>query len=1097
MVLPVANGKDLELALRIRADLKQGQAELKQLENSLEQTGQQAQQTNSQLGTTGKAIDQLSAKTAAAAATANAISNSSAAATAQVDRNAAAMQRAGLSAGQYQQAMRLLPMQMTDVVTSLASGMPVWMVAIQQGGQLRDSFGGIGNAARAVVGTINPVTLAIGGLTAAAGALILAYYEGSQEAGRYNQALILTGGYAGVTAGQLASMAREMDNLDGVTQSSAAAALTQVTASGQFAGEQVKLVAVAAEQMRASTGTAIEDTIAEFAKLRNDPVKAILELNDKYHFLTRAQLDQINTLKDQGREQEAATEAMRTYAAVIADRTPKVTENLGWIERKWRDIQQVAKETVDGALSLGRAPDDTQRLTQIAQRLAYLRDTLNTGYESSGARDEIAKLSAEQDALLAKQQQVAKQSGGVVDSQAERARQEAEKEFDRLALSNLDKKAQLEREIADIRKLGLKAGKDQAEIDKQVAAARARYEESLAKPRKAPAVTDDAATRMLQQLRQQEAALRGQLDGTDKLTEAQRQQVQFAQLLADLKSKSILTADQKSLLANQDVLAAQLAQNVALDAQIQKRQQLVDNARANAGLQADYLRAIGRETDAAMLEIQTKYDKLRQSFQKDGNSAGLSLIDQLIPVEQAKVRLDDLQRQIDKMLGEQQRQEQSINVQQDAGLMTELDARQRIYDLHKQTYAQLQQIRPVLEQMDRQPGAVGEAARVVLNGLDNEAARLNSTLNDLQSKLRDGLSSGLNDALTGLANGTMNLRDAITSLGQSVADAMLNMASKNLAESATKGLMGLFGAGQADTTGNAASMTTGAAAVTSSASALAGAGSTLLAGAAAIEAAAVSLAAANGQSAIGGVAGGAGGEAGVLGGLAGPGLADSIGAASKEGATEMGNAITSASTTGSGTFSSVLDSVFSGGADLFGSLFDSIGSLFGGGSGSSAISGILGGIGSLFGGGAVAAATGGHVTGPGTTTSDSIPAMLSNWEYVTRAAVVQQPGALDFLHAFNARGMAALDDYARRVRHATGGLAGIPAPALPPPSLGIGPLASPAASMGATVQNAINLYAVQDEAQVASMAWSKPGQDHFMVFLQRNAQMVRSVLKVK
>ena len=51
----------------------------------------------------------------------------------------------GVSMGQYKQAMAQLPMQITDVVTSLASGMPVWMIAIQQGGQIKDSFGGVAN----------------------------------------------------------------------------------------------------------------------------------------------------------------------------------------------------------------------------------------------------------------------------------------------------------------------------------------------------------------------------------------------------------------------------------------------------------------------------------------------------------------------------------------------------------------------------------------------------------------------------------------------------------------------------------------------------------------------------------------------------------------------------------------------------------------------------------------------------------------------------------------------------------------------------------------------------------------------------------------
>ena len=68
-----------------------------------------------------------------------------------------AMGLAGISAGQYKMAMRQLPAQITDVVTSLASGMPVWLVAIQQGGQIKDSFGGIGNTFKVLLSYINPL----------------------------------------------------------------------------------------------------------------------------------------------------------------------------------------------------------------------------------------------------------------------------------------------------------------------------------------------------------------------------------------------------------------------------------------------------------------------------------------------------------------------------------------------------------------------------------------------------------------------------------------------------------------------------------------------------------------------------------------------------------------------------------------------------------------------------------------------------------------------------------------------------------------------------------------------------------------------------
>lgn len=66
---------------------------------------------------------------------------------------------------------------------------------------------------------------------------------------------------------------------------------------------------------------------------------------------------------------------------------------------------------------------------------------------------------------------------------------------------------------------------------------------------------------------------------------------------------------------------------------------------------------------------------------------------------------------------------------------------------------------------------------------------------------------------------------------------------------------------------------------------------------------------------------------------------------------------------------------------------------------------------------------------------------------MTRAAVVQQPGALDFLHAFNRHGMAAVEGWLPRVRHATGGLAGIPAQNMPvPASVPETAMATPAAA---------------------------------------------------
>ena len=54
------------------------------------------------------------------------------------------LSKTGISAKQTEQALRQLPAQFTDIFTSLAGGQNPLMVLIQQGGQIKDSFGGIG-----------------------------------------------------------------------------------------------------------------------------------------------------------------------------------------------------------------------------------------------------------------------------------------------------------------------------------------------------------------------------------------------------------------------------------------------------------------------------------------------------------------------------------------------------------------------------------------------------------------------------------------------------------------------------------------------------------------------------------------------------------------------------------------------------------------------------------------------------------------------------------------------------------------------------------------------------------------------------------------
>lgn len=400
---------------------------------------------------------------------------------AQAGRTAKAMQQTALSAKQLQAATRGLPAQFTDIATALGSGQRPLQVLLQQGGQLKDMFGGIGPAFRAmgsyVAGMINPLTLA----AAAMGTIALAWKQGADEQFAFTKALIMTGGYAGDTAASIRTLADEMAALKGVTQGGAVDALTAVAASGRFAGEQFELVAQSAARMEASTGQAIDTTIAKFVEIAKAPVDGLLKLNDTEHFLTRTQLERVRVLVETGRETEAAAEATRIYAGRLDDVANAADAATPHLTRMWRE----AKEGASAAWAEAKG---------FAEFLAAAGSKFNElpWYKRLGPGATIGavrSLYTAEPAQLSPMKPVA----GAVNSDSERARMDAAKEFARIELSNLDKRQRLEREIADIRRVGLAAGKSEAQIATQVANARARYAESLPKGRTGPRGPSDAS----------------------------------------------------------------------------------------------------------------------------------------------------------------------------------------------------------------------------------------------------------------------------------------------------------------------------------------------------------------------------------------------------------------------------------------------------------------------------------------------------------------------------------------------------------------------------------------------------------------------------
>lgn len=306
----------------------------------------------------------------------------------------------GMSAKAMNAALRTVPAQFTDIITSLQGGQAPLTVLLQQGGQLKDMFGGIGPAARAlggyVLGLANPFTLA----AAAAAALGYAYFKGSEEAQRFNRTLILTGNAGGATTDGLMDAAEAVKALGAGTQGRAAEVLDKIAASGQVGTASLARFAAAALQLEKVGGPAAEETAKAFAELGKDPLKASIKLNESTNYLTADIYRQIKSLEEQGRSVDAARVAQEAYAAALEQRTPAVLERLGSIERAWMAIKKSAANAADGVLSIGRGDTASGELAFLQKQLAINKskgvgDTAIYGGQTENAQlqDQIRNLS--------------------------------------------------------------------------------------------------------------------------------------------------------------------------------------------------------------------------------------------------------------------------------------------------------------------------------------------------------------------------------------------------------------------------------------------------------------------------------------------------------------------------------------------------------------------------------------------------------------------------------------------------------------------------------------------------------------------------------
>ncbi|MGP8437186.1 phage tail tape measure protein [Paraburkholderia fungorum] len=463
---------------------------------------------------------------------------------------------------------------------------------------------------------LNPLSLTIAGVGAAM------YMVASQNE-KLNEALLLTGGYAGVTTDQLRGMATAA-TAGGATFNTAAEAVTELAMTGRLTGEEIANLGRSAADAATYTSVSVKQMVDDFTKLAEEPLQASVKLNDQYHYLTAATYDQITALERQGDATGAAKVAVDAFSQAMDDRTKEIAANEGIILAGWRDIKSMINGAIEAVGSFGAAATPGQIVARLQDNKTA---RLPIGQWSSEDEAELQKAISTRDAAIKAAEEKARterQNQQVIDAKhaydtfnnqfatpAEKRAKEIQKYLDTIAGPlNLSPEQQLA---------------DEANID-------AKYKDPKApKPK---AYRDDSGERMLQQLRDQQATLEAQLSTTGRLSTAEGELAKFNQQISDWKTKT-LTPQQESLVKDQDAIRAQLQKNVELEKEIQHRQDVQKLQERSAQIDASIksyqsgqndqygrqLDAFGMGSDAlrnvqAVKSIFAEYQRLQEQLDK-------------------------------------------------------------------------------------------------------------------------------------------------------------------------------------------------------------------------------------------------------------------------------------------------------------------------------------------------------------------------------------------------------------------------------------------------------------------------------------------------
>ncbi|HAS0819752.1 TPA: phage tail tape measure protein [Enterobacter hormaechei subsp. xiangfangensis] len=583
-----------------------------------------------------------------------------------LSRQEAAARRAGISVGQYSAALRTLPAQFTDIATQLAGGQSPFLILLQQGGQIKDSFGGLGPMLQALRdalfgfneesretsesaagisdaaeglnntseaaeklgragGLLNTFNLAIAGSVGLLALLAGAAYSSSQQFDNVARSLILMGGAGFSSMQQLNDAAKDVADNAGASLAESVDTLVQLNDTGKYTADQMTKIAKSILAM-GDAGLDTKAALADFSRLANDPIKALASLNQQYGFVDEAMMKHLITLEKTKGKTAAANEAITLFADTMEDRSNKIVEATDNIGQAWNGIKAFSSD-IFGQIGVtvrawGNQVIEVFKLLSTSFEALFVK-MKEVSLEIMGGMitgfTDIANKLPGGEALI-------KSMGfdGLAESVAKN-REAASKEYTQLTaeynkhIANLSKSQWQWEEEA---KNGPGGVKGTGSVDRQTKDAVSKLAQDSAKNSKEAKATLEAGDRTLENYRAQARTLTETLETLRqtgethaKNTEFSKQQSRFAELDEAAKTRA-LTAQEKSLLSSREAIlnAAKMVDQKNKEVEAQQK-----------------INGLAQQANKYVTQMSEKTDALR-------DSAGLSSRQTQRMMEEAQLR---------------------------------------------------------------------------------------------------------------------------------------------------------------------------------------------------------------------------------------------------------------------------------------------------------------------------------------------------------------------------------------------------------------------------------------------------------------------------